>query len=69
MKRAVIGDGDWDKLNGNSLGIRQNEEREKKTHKKSLAFCSQRGMNGAKSILIISVIAVGLLVDWFEFFT
>lgn len=69
MKRAVIGDGDWTKLNGNSLGIRQNEEREKKTHKKSLAFCSQRGMNGAKSILIISVIAVGLLVDWFEFFT
>lgn len=46
-------------------------KREKKTHKKSLAFCSQRGMNWAKSILILSmaVIAVGLLVDWFEFFT
>lgn len=42
MKRAVIGDDDWGKLNGNSLGTRQNEEK-KNTHKKSLAFYSQRG--------------------------
>lgn len=30
MKRAVIGDGDWGKLNGNLLGTWQNQE--KKIH-------------------------------------